>query len=278
MTQFSALQEAMYAWMVDAAASLMTDHDARYEGLGLHGWDRDADGIFRNIARPIDGWDFRYLRRLQHLASWLTVEKVFQEDSRLSLQVDTLVGTIQGGSRVEAFGLAAHVIPRPGELDRAGEVFEQRYLELEAYLVADELEFKTIWPVPGLIVDCMPIALEPYIVLDPMSDSELVTALRAETVRPLFPNDMLFRAESANRSCVRYRYRLPKLIGSRGDDASLRFQELEQRLQDIRATIEESLALVLPEPVMTAGRFGVSGEQWSPQSGGVSFQQSTMAR
>jgi hypothetical protein len=58
----------------------------------------------------------------------------------------------------------------------------------------------------------------------------------------------------------------------------MRSQEQEQRLQDIRATAEESLALVLPEPVMAAGRFDVSGEQWSPRSGGVSSQRSMMPR
>ena len=112
-----------------------------------------------------------------------------------------------------------------------------------------------------------------------MSDRELVAALRTETVRPTFGSEgLLFQAEPASRTCIRYRYRLPKLIGPRGDDASSRFQELEQRLQDIRATIEESLALVLPEPVMTAGRFGISGNQWSPTSGGTSFQPVMMPR
>jgi hypothetical protein len=189
MTEFPALREALCTWLLDAAASLMTDHDAQSEGLDLPRWNRDTDGVFRNIARPIDGWDFRYLRRLQQLASWPAVEKVFQEDSRLGRQIDTLVGTIQGGSRVEAFGLAIHIIPRPGELDRAGEIIEQRYAEFEAYLVADELEFKTIWPIPGLIIENMPIELKPDITLDAMSDSELITALRTETVRTPFSSE-----------------------------------------------------------------------------------------
>lgn len=52
--------------------------------------------------------------------------------------------------------------------------------------------------------------------LDAMSDSELVTALRTEIVRPPFPNDTLFQAEPANRTCIRYLYRLPKLVGPCG--------------------------------------------------------------
>jgi len=279
ITEFPALREPLHAWMLEAVATLTADSDAAYEGFGLPAWKCDPDGIFRNIARPVDGWDFHKLRQLQQLATWSNVEKAFQEDSRLSRQVDTVVGTILSGLRVEAINFALGVIPRPSEIDRAEEVFEQRYAQLESYLVADELDFKVIWPLPGLIVENTPVELEPDVVLDAMSDRELVAALRTETVRPTFGSEgLLFQAEPASRTCIRYRYRLPKVIGPRGDDASARFQELEQRLQDIRATIEESLALVMPEPVMTAGRFGVSGDQWSPMSGGTSFQPAMMPR
>lgn len=278
MGEFPALQEALQTWMHDAVVALTADSEAAYEGLDIPEWACDADGIFRNIARPVDGWDFRKRRQLQLLASWPAVEKVFHADERLSCQIDTFVGTIYGGGRVEAYNCAMHVLPRPSEVDRAGEVFEWRYAELDSYLAADEIGFKTLWAVPGLIVADMPIQLEPGIVLDAMSDRELTIALRTEIVRPVFASEPLFQAEPASRTCVRYRYRLPKLTGPRGDDASTQFGELEKRLQDIKATIEEALTLVLPEPIMTAGRFGAADEQWSPSVGGVQFQQSMMPR
>jgi hypothetical protein len=194
--------------MLEAVATLAADQDAPYEGLGLPAWKRDPDGIFRNVARPIDDWDFRKLRQRQQLASWPNVEKAFKEDSRLSHQVDTVVGTIQSGLRVEPINFALRVIPRPSEIGRAEENFEQRYAQLESYLVADELDFRVIWPVPGLIVETMPVELEPDMVLDAMSDRELVTALRTETVRPPFGTEsILFQAEPAKRlssSSARY--------------------------------------------------------------------------
>jgi hypothetical protein len=116
------------------------------------------------------------------------------------------------------------------------------------------------------------------VALDVMSDRELVVALQTEIVRTVFANDILFQAEQANRACFRFRYRVPKLIGTRTDDASTLLQKLEQRLLEIGATIEESLALVLPEPVMPAGRFVISGEQWHPQSSGVGFREAMMPR
>ena len=245
MTQFPVLRETLRVWISDAIAALMTDDDAAYEGFGVPEWRCDADGIFRNVARPLDGWDFRKRRQLGQLASWPDVERAFHADDRLNRQVGTPVRTLHGGRQIEALGLAMHLLPLPSELDRRGEVFEQRYGELEAYLIADELDFKVIWPVAGLITDT-PIELEPNIVLDTMSAHELVLALRTETVRPSFPGEVLFQAEPASRTCVRYRYRLPKLTGPRDDNASRQFQELYQRLQDIRAAIEEALTLILP--------------------------------
>ena len=264
--------------MQEAVAALAADGDAAYEGLDTPEWRCDWDGIFRNIARPMDGWDFRKRRQLQQLTSWPAVEKAFHEDDRLSYQIDTLVGTIQGGIRMEAYNFAMHVLPRPSELNRANSVFEQRYAELDAYLIADELEFKALWPLPGLIVADMPIELETGVALDAMSDSELTTALRTEIRRLPFPGQILLQAEPEDRTCIRYRYCLAKRIGRNEEDDSTQGQELEQRLQDIRATIEEALALVLPEPFMTVGRFGVTGEQWSPSSGGVHYHQATMPR
>jgi hypothetical protein len=278
MTEFPALREALHAWMLEATAALVDDPDAAYEGLGTPGWRCDPDGIFRNIARLMDAWDFRKLRQFQQLSSWPDVDKVFHEDSRLSCQVDTVMGTVHSGMRIEAYNYAVHLIPRPSELHRVEEVFEQRYTELEAYLLAVEFEFKTLWPVPGLILGDTPIELEPGVVLDVMSDHELVMALRTDIARPVFANSPLFQADRADRTCFRYRYPLPKLIGPREDEMHARSEELEQRLQAVGATIEESLALVLPEPVMPAGRFGISGEQWYPQSGGVAFRETMMPR
>ena len=242
----------------------------------MPGWRCDPDGVFRNIARPMDAWDFHKLRQFQQLSSWSGVEKAFRADDRLSCQVDTAVGTIRGGSRVEAYNYAVRLIPRPSELDRIEETFEQRFVELEAYLLATELEFISLWPVPGLIVDDTPVELEPGMVLGALSDRELVRALQTDIIHPIFADDVLFRPEPADRTCFRYCYHLSKLIGPRPNDATKRFQELEQRLQEIGAVIEESLTLVLPEPVMSAGRLDIAGEQWRLRSGGGAFRPSMM--
>jgi Apea-like HEPN len=276
MSEFPELKEALRAWAHGAAASLIDDPNARYVGRDLPQWGCDSDGIFRDIVRPVDGWDYRYLEKLKYLASWPRVEKAFQDDDRLSRQINTLVGTAQGGMRVETFGLAVHILPHPYELDRVDEIFEDHYAQLEGYLMAEELAFKAIWPVPGLIADTVPLELEYSLELDVMSDSELSVALRTGIILPAFAGSKLFQAGPADRTCFRYRYSLGKMVGSHDEVSAARFQELDKRLQGIQAAIAESLALILPEPVMAAGRFAISNERWSPTSSGVAFQRATM--
>jgi hypothetical protein len=278
MTEFPALREALHTWALDVASTFADDSEVHYQEQSLPRWECDPDGIFRNISRPAEVWNFKRYQSLRDLDRWQGVETAFHEDGRLNRQVDIFVGTIQGGGQLGIFGLAMHVLPRPDDLGRTSEVFEERYAELERYLTADDLEFKTLWPVPGLIVGNLPVELGTDVALDTMSNSEVAIALRSGIVRPIFPNDILFQAEPAIRTCIRYRFSLSKLVGPRPDDASEQFQELEQRLQDIHATIEESLTLTLPDPIMVAGRFGVSGELWSPLAGGVSFHEAMMPR
>jgi hypothetical protein len=204
----------------------------------------------------------------------------FQQDGRLSRQVDTLIGTIQGGMRVEAFSLASHALPHPDELDCADEAFERNYAQVETFLAAEELEFKALWPVPGLTVSDMPVQMEPGVELDAMTDQELAVGLRTDIVRPHFAHLKLFEASAADRTCFRYRYRLPKLVGGGNDqERTAQRLELEKRLGEIRSTIEEALVLILPEPVMATGRFVISDAQWNPTAeGGVQYQQATVPR
>jgi Apea-like HEPN len=113
-----------------------------------------------------------------------------------------------------------------------------------------------------------------------MTDNELAIALRTDIVRPTFSGLKIFQATPADRTCFRYRYRLPKLVGGGDDEAGMaRTQKLENRFNDIRSTIEEALALILPEPKMTTGRFVVTDAQWNPTAdGGVAYQQVTVPR
>ena len=157
--------------------------------------------------------------------------------------------------------------------------FEKHYEDLEAFLAADEIEYTVIWPLPGLTSSVLPLQLDLTLELDAMSDRELGFALDTEIVRPEFPRQRLFNPRPEHHTCVRYRYNLPKLLGETDANENLRAgQEIEDRLRDIESALKEALAVVLPDAIGIAGRFGIVSEPESPLSGGIAFQQATLAQ
>ena len=144
------------------------------------------------------------------------------------------------------------------------EAFERRYAELEAFLAADEIEYTVIWPLQGLVGSSFPLRLDPGLELDVMSDRELEFALNAGAIWTVFTGDRLFAPGPEHRTCARHRYSLPKVTGDRDIDESHRVsQDVERRLQKLKAVLEESLALVLPEVVGIAARVTIATRPWA---------------
>lgn len=277
MAVFPELKEALGAWVNGAVDGLSRDPTARDYTTDVGHWRRDADGIFRDIERPIEVWDRHAVQRLFDLPGWSAVLDALQSDHRLHDQVDTLVGTVHGARRIETAGIGRFVLPRPNDLGQADEVFEVRYRALESFLAAHEVEYTAIWPLPGLTSEVLPVRLDSNVELDAMSDRELGFALDTEIVRTPFPRDRLLSPQAEHRTCARYQYRLPKLVGDRDANETLRAgQDVEDKLQQIESDLKESLAIALPEAVGIAGRFGIVSQPEIPLAGGVVFQQATL--
>jgi hypothetical protein len=271
MMEFPELRGALLQLALDSAPIIA---QAQFAWMGIAQWSCDPDGVFRDIERPTRAWDLSYHQRIKSSKTWARVEEVFQNDERLSRQISGPVSTAQSGLDLEAFRLASHIFPDPDEHGSSGDSFDTKYAELDRFLAAEELRFKAVWPVPRLAVIGTPLQMEPGVELDIMTDDELTVALRLDMVRPIFPNFKFFQPTSADRTCLRYHYRLTKLVGEGRDEVRLaQARQLEQRLNDIRSTIEEALALVLTEPMMPTGRFVLSDEEWNPDSDGAIWYQ-----
>src|SRR6266536_1018252 len=186
MSQFPELEEAMGEWVHDAVHVLAagpepdTSHDLRR-------WQRDSDGVFRDRQRLVRIWPHQELDRLRQLPSWRAVEQILLNDPRLRPQMDTLVGTIYGGSRLDAERAGQLVLPLPDEVGDLEGAFRRRYEQLDKILAAPEIELFVVWPIPGLTSSEFPIALEPDFELDVMSDGELAAALNTEVLPLTFP-------------------------------------------------------------------------------------------
>jgi hypothetical protein len=278
MTNFDHLEGAMREWVHEAVARLSsgpepdTTHDLRR-------WQRDSDGIFRERERLVRVWRHGGIPTLQQLPTWPSVQQALKEDDRLRPHLGQLVGTALGGSRrfdAETAGLL--VLPLPDEVSNLEAAFARRYERLDRFLAAQEIEHVAVWPLPGLMSSEFPITLEQDVELDIMSDEELTAVLNTEVLRLVFPGLQLLPPKQDQQACLRHRYRLPKVIGDYDHQlAAEQGLALEERLNGIRDTLEQVLALLFANPVAIAGRVSLAAE-WTLLSGGVSFQEVPLTR
>jgi hypothetical protein len=204
-------------------------------------------------------------------SSWRAVEQAFQKDDRLRPQLDQLVGTAQGSRTFDAELAAQIVLPLPDEVGNLEDTFERRYGDLDGFLAANEIAYAVIWPLPGLTSGEFPILLEQNIEVGLMSDEELTAVLNTGVLRPSFPGVPLVPPAQDQQACLRYRYSLPKVIGEIDADFK-QFMALEARLNGIRETMEQVLALLFVDPVAISGRASLHAE-WAPLFGSVMFQE-----
>jgi len=272
MANFDKLEQALREWVREAVARASSGSEPDIS-LGLPRWQRDTDGVFRKRERPVRVWPHAEAEALRRqLPSWPAVEQALQEDDRIRPQLGQLVGTIQGVGQFDAETAARHVLPLPDEVGDLEGVFGRRYSELDRFLAADELEYVVIWPLPGLTSTELPIVLEQGVELDIMTDEELTAVLNTEVLQLGFPGLPLLAPEQDKQACLRYRYRLPKVIGDIDPQAPEQFVASEERLNGMRETLEQVLALLSANPGAISGRASFLAE-WSPVSGGVVFQQ-----
>jgi hypothetical protein len=95
--------------------------------------------------------------------------------------------------------------------------------------------------------------------------------LNTGVLRPSFPGVPLVPPEQDQQACLRYRYSFPKVIGEIDADFK-QTMALEARLNGIRETMEQVLALLFADPVAISGRASLHAE-WAPLFGSVMFQE-----
>jgi hypothetical protein len=271
---FPNLRQAMLAWARDAVAALSAGPEPD-EWRDLRRWQRDEDGIFRNTERTAPLWNRSAVAEAMQLRSWRAVKEAFQTNDRLRVQVDTLVGTSRSRGRFEVETAGKLVLPRPNEVNDLEDAFGRRYTKLETYLAAREFELAEVWPIPGLTSSQFPIMLEPDLELDWMSDEELAAALNTDLIPRTFGQSQVLFAEESKQACMRYRFRLPKVVGDQ-DTADPDFQERERRLAGIQETLQQALALLVADPVAIAGRMSLEVDP--TLRSGVAYQPLVLTR
>jgi hypothetical protein len=102
-----------------------------------------------------------------------------------------------------------------GRLAFTDERFHSKWLEIASLFSADQIAFKTVAPLPYLIVPSFPLRLNNELVLDRLTDDEVTRCYQVGVIRPISMRFPLVYGESAVG--IRKAMFLPKLI-RRGDE------------------------------------------------------------
>jgi hypothetical protein len=271
MSHFHALEQALRAWVQEAVAHLPSDAQPDLAAGGLPIWRRDKDGIFRSSKRLANVWNDAELAALIALPTWPAVETALQNDDRLRTHLNQLVGTFHGVSNYDAEEFGRRVLPTPDDGNDLDAAFIRRYSWLERFLVAEEVRYVAVWPLPQLASRRFPIELEPGIELDFMSDDELAAVLDTDVLRLRIPVRDVLLPDQEPLACLRYRYRLPKVIGV-GTFTGAQHRALGQVLDGVSDTLQQVLALLFNDPVPILGRANLL-EDWIFGSGAVTARE-----
>ena len=250
---FPGLHDALYTWACSSANELDLRRDSS-SSYDMRRWNRDDDGSFRHRERTTEIWDRGAIERVMALDSWSNVLQIPQDDDRLNVQIDTLVGTVSSRSYFDASTLGRLMLPRPSEMADFEVSFARRYTELEDYLSTSELELCVVFPVPGLVCGQFPMSLEENLELDRMTDGELAAALNVQIIPLMFPGTLVLSNDEAQQFCLRYHYRLPKIVGEVDPpDSAQLIADIEEGLLKIQEDFGSVLALVTADPVVLSG-------------------------
>lgn len=253
---------AVRAW-VDAAVELFaSDPDSHVEqtvGWRESRWEPVDDNQFALREHLALGFSRTFVEAIHALPSFGDVRTAAAADPVVEPQVDAVVGTVVARHRRTVEEFAASVLPRPILLNGAptlatAETFEARWARLTDFLTADTVEMTAFCPLAGVVVESPPVTLEEGLVLDLMDAVETDVGLRFGIIPCPFMHLPFTTLERSKRFCLRYCYRLPKLVGDGTSDTdAAEAQNVFDRLDRIVADFLDAIALVGP------GRYGVLG-------------------
>src|SRR6266446_6063653 len=157
------------------------------------GMERGPDGQFRERKRRIrilgpilsDEW-------LSSFPAYQTCVECLRSDLVVGPHLDRLVGTSTTASRFDVRNILASLIY--AMLDDEGrptftcEKFYRKWKELEDFFRADQIAYKTVAPLPYLVVPTFPLRLNDELILDRLTEDEVtrcyhVGVLRATSLR-----------------------------------------------------------------------------------------------
>lgn len=242
---------------------------------GHHEWVRTSDTSFalQDHERPF--WESclpANLDAIHALPEYSRLLEALRADPDLDPQLDQLVGTAMGATALQVHHVTDRLIWQLAAV-KGGFVFdpaaiEPMFRELDTALRRTHVDFVVLAPLLGCRLEAFPIALEPTLEIDRMTDAEIGRALRLG----------LFHSEVGSPGFVhldapcaaRVHYWLPKRVGPDVDDAAGKAAwETERHAINLVHRVLETFRLFKPGRVSLSGILRFS--DWWPIQRGFHF-------
>ena len=202
---------------VRAAASSLSDElkDKTPEWEVESLWERGDDGHFRERAeRTRILWLFLNAKRLHSLPDYDTFVSQLKSDRIVGPHLEHLVGTHAGASRIDADvilqSMLYSMVDDQGGFAFTDEQFEDEWQEWADFFESKQTTFKTIAPLPRLVISDFPLQLNDELSLDRLTEDEVTRCCSVGVLRPVDRRFPLIYGEDAVG--IRYKMSVPKVI------------------------------------------------------------------
>jgi len=236
-------------------------------------WERGTDGHFReHTKRTRKLWPILNDEWLSSLPDYDTCVEHLKSDVVVGPHLDRLVGTNTTASRLEAddilWSAIYAMLNDEGAFAFTDERFDRKWQELIEFFGADRIAFKTVAPLPHLVVPDFPLRLSDELVLDRLTEGEVTRCYQVGVLRPQSQHFPLIYAEVAVG--IRRTMFLPKLIRTGGEPLESPIAEDEGRFGSrpfsrddlVVDDVLSALRLFKHTQIRTAGHASWSDSPW----------------
>jgi hypothetical protein len=164
-------------------------------------WERGSDGHFRERITRLRRLPLAIERSLEALPQYKSCTQLLESDAVIGAQINRLVGTGTSAARLETDNILKSLIY--AMLDDNGVLrfddgrFDAQWRRQVEFFRADQFAYKTIAPLPNLVVTNPPLPLNNELALDKLTDEEVTRCFQVGVLRPLSPRFPLISAEEA---------------------------------------------------------------------------------
>ena len=232
--------------------------------VGLDEWKRDPDNVFRLRDREEPFWMeciWAHRDQLHSLEEYHRLVAVVRAIPHIAQQLENLVGTALGSSRMEIDHVTDHLVWRLLRITEGLRFDEAQFTQLfntfEVDLQRTSFPFVLLAPLLGLKVESAPIRLTFDIEIDQMTDDEIIRCLSMGWLQAGYGMQRI--ADVKETAAVRVRYYLEKRVGP--TDRS----QIDEALKVDRTDNERAIGVLHALRVFKGGRVSMPGLlQFSP--------------